>query len=209
MPESRPPWSSPQVYADDQLAYDTWWEAHKEMPVMRDDVSFIVDFGAIRNAYIAMHVEGNRDATIDVAWGQTLIDGQVQPILYSRLKRDAAGRPDHQSRAALALALGGRQQLESINYKNFRYLQVTVRDLTEPLKIDEIAAIRSFVSMEAAGGFYLFRSLPGGTLRRQPAHARRRPATTPSWTTPTAKRISGAATYLTGSVPTALAGYGR
>ena len=58
---------TPQVYVDDLLAYDTWREKHGEMPVMRD-VSFIVDFGAIRNAYIAMDVEGNRDATIDIAW---------------------------------------------------------------------------------------------------------------------------------------------
>jgi len=141
----------PQVYVDDLLAYDTWWEKHKEMPVMRD-VSFIVDFGAIRNAYIAMDVEGNEGATVDVAWGQTLIDGQVKPITYSRGERDAAGKAEHQFALRWQLA-GGRQQLENMNYKSFRYLQVTVRDLTEPLKIHEIAAVHSFVPMKQRGSF--------------------------------------------------------
>ena len=40
-----------------------------------------------------------------------------------------------------------------MNYKNFRYLQVTVRDLTEPLGIHEIAAIHSFVPMTQRGDF--------------------------------------------------------
>lgn len=141
----------PQVYVNDLLAYDTWWEKHQEMPVTRD-VSFIVDFGAIRNGYIALDVEGNRDATIDVAWGQTLIEGRVLPITYSRGKFDTAGTPEFQFAQRWYLR-GGRQQLQSMNYKSFRYLQVTVRDLTQPLKIHELAAIHSFVPMKQRGQF--------------------------------------------------------
>jgi hypothetical protein len=195
----------PQVYVNDFPAYDTWWEKHKEMPVMRD-VSFIVDFGAIRNAYLAMDVEGNDGATVDVAWGQTLIDGQVRPIVYSRGDRDAAGRADHQFALRWNLR-GGRQQFESMNYKSFRYLQVTVRDLTEPLKIHEVAAIRSFVPMKQRGKFAcsdpFLTELFAASLRSLAASS----YDTFFDNTIREKNIWGG-DISDGSVPTALAGYG-
>ncbi len=195
----------PQVYVDNELAYDTWWQTHKEMPVMRD-VSFIVDFGAIHNAYIAMDLEGNTDTTIDIAWGQTLIDGQVKPIVYSRNDYDAAGTAEHQFAMRWTLR-GGRQQLESMNYKNFRYLQVTVRDLTEPLKIHEIAAIESFVPMQQRGSFAcsdpFLTELFAANLRTLQA------ASYDTFMDNTIREKNiWAGGIADGSVPTALAGYG-
>jgi len=195
----------PQVYVNDMLAYDTWWEKHKEMPVMRD-VSFIVDFGAIRNAYIAMDVEGNEGATVDVAWGQTLIDGQVKPIVYSRGDRDAAGKAEHQFALRWNLR-GGRQQLEARTTKVSVICKVTVRDLTEPLKIHEIAAIHSFAPDGAAREVRLLGSVPDRALRRQPAHpASRQLLHLHGQHDPGEKYLGGDITD--GSVPCALAGYG-
>jgi alpha-L-rhamnosidase len=195
----------PQVYVDDLLAYDTWWEKRKEMPVMRD-VSFIVDFDAIRNGYIAMDIEGNEGATVDVAWGQTLIDGRVPPILYSRGDRDSAGRADHQYALRWNLR-GGRERFESMNYKSFRYLQVTVRDLTEPLKIHEVAAVRSFVPMKQRGKFAcsdpFLTDLFAASLRTLQAAS----YDTFFDNTIREKNIWGG-DISDGSVPTALAGYG-
>jgi alpha-L-rhamnosidase len=195
----------PQVYADDLLAYDTWWQKHNEMPVTRD-VSFIVDFGAIRNAYIAMDVEGNPGAVVDIAFGQTLIDGQVRPILYSRSTREAAGRADHQFALRWNLR-GGRQQFESMNYKNFRYLQVTVRNLTQPLKIHEVVAIHCYVPMEQRGQFAcsdpFLTELFAANLRTLQASS----YDTFCDNTIREKNIWGG-DISDGSVPTALAGYG-
>jgi hypothetical protein len=30
---------------------------------------------------------------VDIAWGQTLIDGRVQPLLYARSKEDPEDKP--------------------------------------------------------------------------------------------------------------------
>ena len=32
-------------------------------------------------------------AIVDIAWGQTLIDGRVQPLLYARSKEDPEDKP--------------------------------------------------------------------------------------------------------------------
>jgi hypothetical protein len=68
-----------EYYVNDQKGYELYWENHDDFPVARS-ATIIIDFGELRNAFIALDLEG-RGGIVDIGWGQTLIGGRV-PTLY-------------------------------------------------------------------------------------------------------------------------------
>jgi hypothetical protein len=133
-----------QYYVNDQKAYDTYWDNHDDMPVLRS-ATLIVDFGELRNGFIALDLEGV-SGTVDIGWGQTLIDGRVHTL--PRLKPNG-----FQQYACRYVMAGGRRQWESFHYQSFRYLQLTFRSLRGPVKLHRIAAVRSEQPLETRGTF--------------------------------------------------------
>jgi alpha-L-rhamnosidase len=92
------------------------------------DATIIVDFGRQINGFIRLNLEGHAGQVVDFAWSQRLAANQVPPVL--RLSRNA-------DRLILK---NGKNEWESFEYKNFRYLQLTFRNLYRPLKIDSVSA---------------------------------------------------------------------
>jgi hypothetical protein len=133
-----------QYYVNDQEAYDTYWDNHDDMPVLRS-ATLIVDFGELRNGFISLDIEGS-GGTVDIGWGQTLIDGRVHTL--PRLWRE--GLQHYACRYVMAQ---GRRQWEAFNYQSFRYLQLTFRNLRGPVKLHRIAAVRSEQPLAARGKF--------------------------------------------------------
>ena len=140
-----------QFPQSDLRSFYTYWDNYSDVAALRN-ATMIIDFGKLMNAYIQLDVDGNEDAVIDIAWGQTLIDGRVLPLLYTRQAADKQGKPNAQLAARYYLA-EGRQQWETFHWQNFRYLQLTFRRLDRPLKLHRIAAVRSFQPLERRGSF--------------------------------------------------------
>lgn len=140
-----------QFAANDMKSYYTYWDSHEGIPAVRD-ATIIVDFGDLMNAYVSIDVEGNAGAIVDIAWGQTLIEDRVLPVLYARGPAEPEGKPNslHATRYYLR---DGRQQWETFHWQNFRYLQLTFRRLNSPLKLHRLAAVRSEVPMVQRGVF--------------------------------------------------------
>lgn len=137
---------------NDMKSFYNYWDTHNDMPVIRN-ATVILDFGELVNGYVSLDLEGNEGAIVDIAWGQTLLDGRVPPVLYARTGSDAEGKPNslHANRYFLR---EGRQQWETFQWQSFRYLQLTFRQLERPLKLYEVAAIRSGQPMTERGQFH-------------------------------------------------------
>jgi len=137
---------------DDVAAFNSYWDKHNDVPEVHD-ATLILDFGKLRNAFIQLDVEGTAGSLIDIAWGQNLVDGRVLPLLYARRQADDEGKPNQLNAHRYTLR-EGRQQWESFNYQNIRYLQLTFRRLNGPLRLHAVNAIASGLPWEQRGQFH-------------------------------------------------------
>ncbi|MBQ9767318.1 MAG: family 78 glycoside hydrolase catalytic domain [Lachnospiraceae bacterium] len=83
--------------------------------------AFILDFGEIMNGYIRIDLDAPAGCIIDIAYAHVLDDGK---IYY---------KTGHQYRNKRYICKEGRQQWESFEFVNARYLQVTIRFQTPPV----------------------------------------------------------------------------
>ena len=132
-------------YSGDIKSYYRYLETEKEVPAVYNS-TVILDFGEIINAYVSFDLEGNNGAIVDIAWGQTLIDGRVLPIPFSSIKKNGMTAARYHLRE-------GRQQWETFHWQNFRYLQVTFRKLNAPLTVYQIQAVKSGQPLIQKGEF--------------------------------------------------------
>lgn len=102
--------------------------------------AFILDFGEIMNGYIRLDVDAPAGCIIDIAYAHVLDNGK---IYY---------KTGHHYRNKRYVCKEGRQQWESFEFVNTRYLQVTVRYQTpavfsiqqfKPLKIYHVGLNRT------------------------------------------------------------------
>jgi alpha-L-rhamnosidase len=101
----------------------------------------LLDFGRIVNAFPRVEVEAPAGTIVDLTYGQELIGGRIAPI---------SGLGRFGDRCILR---GGRQVWELFEYKNFRYLQMTVRNAPEPVKIHSVSANTYRYPMTQRGHF--------------------------------------------------------
>ncbi|MFW5830499.1 MAG: alpha-L-rhamnosidase C-terminal domain-containing protein, partial [Planctomycetota bacterium] len=141
----------PESAFSDQHAFYSYWDDHEQMPEGRC-VTLILDFGAIRNAFIDLDVDGNAGAIMDIAWGQTLIDGRVLPYAYARGSSDWYGKPNYLL-ANRYLLREGRQQWQTYHWQSIRFVQITIRRLERPLRIHRIGLTASSQPMPRIGRF--------------------------------------------------------
>jgi hypothetical protein len=130
----------------DRASYYQSWSQGDPLPAVRN-ATVILDFGSIENSFIDLDVEGNAGAEVDISWGETLVDGRVLPIL---VVKDESEWKLHAKKYTLR---EGRQRWESHHWQNFRYLQLTFRGLTRPLKVHSVRAIKSEQPLARRGWF--------------------------------------------------------
>jgi hypothetical protein len=93
------------------------------------DPTIILDFGRLRNAYFAIDLESGEVVWLDIGYGPDLIEGRVMPYRSTR------------TRSADRLALtAGRFRWRSTQWRQFRYVQLTLRRSLTPVKIHRARA---------------------------------------------------------------------
>ncbi|HBP38639.1 MAG TPA: hypothetical protein DD640_07855, partial [Clostridiales bacterium] len=75
----------------------------------------ILDFGALVNGYIQLDIEADENLVLDVTYAQALRQGRLYPESGGILRFNRY------------VLRAGRQQIESFEWHNLRYLQLTVR----------------------------------------------------------------------------------
>jgi hypothetical protein len=118
-----------QPWADDRAATE------------RRCATVVFDFGREIDAYVWLDVEGGAGTVIDIACGEELTAGRVQAMRQGTHYADRF------------ILREGRQRHEVYDWKGFRYLQMTFRNLTRPLCVHELGAVFCSYPVEPAGGF--------------------------------------------------------
>lgn len=112
----------------------------REQPNQRC-ATIILDFGREITGFGWLDVEGNAGAIVDVAYGERLLGGRVPPVLQSVAYADRY------------VLRQGRQRHEVYDWKGYRYVQLTFRNLTRPLLVHGVGATFSSYPVEPAGAF--------------------------------------------------------
>ena len=92
------------------------------------NTTIILDFGEELAAYFVLDVEGNAGAVIDLSYAEFMKYGRVPALTHQVHYADRY------------ILKEGRQFHEVNDWKGFRYVQLTVRHLTRPLKIHSACA---------------------------------------------------------------------
>lgn len=103
--------------------------------------TIVLDFGREIDAYGWIDVEGNAGAMVDVAYGEQLTGGRVQAVRQSTHYADRL------------ILREGRQRHEVYDWKGYRYVQLTFRDLTRPLIVHGVGATFTSYPYEPNGRF--------------------------------------------------------
>jgi len=101
----------------------------------------ILDFGREITGYAWLDIEGHAGAVIDLAYGERLVAGRVQSVVQG------VGYADRY------ILKDGRQRHEVYDWKGFRFLQLTFRELTGPLKLHAAGVTFTSYPVEPAGEF--------------------------------------------------------
>jgi hypothetical protein len=101
----------------------------------------VFDFEREVTGYIRLCLNGKSGNMIDIGVSERLIDGRVAPLVQGTLNADRYIMKD------------GRQEWETFEWKGFRYLQLTFRELTEPIELIEVSVNITSYPVEIRGGF--------------------------------------------------------
>ncbi len=156
----------------DRADYYRFLDERNGTPEIRD-VTILIDFGEMMNGHFLLDLEpaeppeldfmpgrqmfGSSAANVnyglvDVAWTQELVDGQVEPRVYAS-DPGSEGSGFDLAHAGRYTMKKGRQVWESFHYQQFRYVQLTFRDLNGPLKLHRFGVIRTRVPLPQKGSF--------------------------------------------------------
>jgi alpha-L-rhamnosidase len=116
-------------------------------PVMNDPdqidrrcATVIFDFGKEITGYTHFEVSGNAGAMIDIVHGELITAGRVQAMRQGTHYADRY------------ILREGRQRHEIYDWKGFRYIQLTFRNLTEPLTVHDLGVAFSSYPVIYRGG---------------------------------------------------------
>jgi hypothetical protein len=101
----------------------------------------IFDFGREITGYTQFDVAGNAGAIVDVVHGELITAGRVQSMRQGTHYADRY------------ILREGRQQHEIYDWKGFRYVQLTFRNLTRPLAMHALRVIFSSYPVDKSGKF--------------------------------------------------------
>jgi hypothetical protein len=107
----------------------------------------IFDFGKEITGYTRFEVEGNAGAMVDVVHGELITAGRIQAMRQGTHYADRY------------ILREGRQRHEIYDWKGFRYIQLTFRNLTRPLQLHDLRVSFSSYPVSEAGRFQCADSL--------------------------------------------------
>lgn len=105
------------------------------------NVTIVLDFGRLMNARFGFRLKTNT-CHIDIGYAYRLDNGRVVPYVSNRT-----------SIADFYCARSGEQTWESADWRHFRYVQLTFRDLPDELRLDEVWAEEVQNHFEPRGAF--------------------------------------------------------
>ena len=111
--------------------------------------TMIFDFASIRNAHLLLEVEGPSGAYLDIGYGPDLVDGKVNPYRSPRTSWADRIILDNADRSP---ADNGKWR--SFFFRQFRYLQITLRNASEPVRLRRVVAEQVTNTWESTANFY-------------------------------------------------------
>ena len=112
----------------------------REQPNQRC-ATIILDFGREITGFGWLDVEGNKGAIVDVSYSERLTAGRVQPVVQNTAYVDRY------------ILKEGRQRHQVYDWKGYRYVQITFRNLTRPLLIHAIGSTFTSYPVDYVGSF--------------------------------------------------------
>jgi alpha-L-rhamnosidase len=106
------------------------------------NATIILDFGEILNGRPNIKVTAGAGAVLDIGYASVQEDGSIQP--YRSWRTPQADQYTCKS---------GRQEWQTFQWRQFRYLQITFRRLSVPLKLHEVSVEKSEYAFEETGSF--------------------------------------------------------
>ncbi len=115
-------------------------------PLDRDEphqrcATVILDFGREITGFGWLDVEGNEGAIVDVAYGERLVGGRVQAVMQNTAYADRY------------ILKASRQRHEVHDWKGYRYVQLTFRNLTRPLLVHGAGSVFTSYPVGRVGAF--------------------------------------------------------
>jgi len=89
----------------------------------------ILDFGRVMNAHAEIELEGEAGALLDVGYSQTLLEEEVRPY-----------RSDRRANADRLVLRQGECSWRSLEYRSFRYMQLTLRLAEDTVVVRRVSA---------------------------------------------------------------------
>ncbi|HWP40609.1 MAG TPA: trehalase family glycosidase, partial [Tepidisphaeraceae bacterium] len=100
------------------------------------------DAGRMLNGRVRIDLSAPAGTIVDIGYAQILVDGRVLPYLSNRTPV-----------ADQFITRQGRQTLETYNWRNFRYFQLTFRRMSAPLRIHSIRVFAERYPFQPLGRF--------------------------------------------------------
>jgi alpha-L-rhamnosidase len=122
-------------------------------------VSVVLDFGRTVTGYSHLEIEGVEGATVDIGVSERLSKNKERYFkgpFASEMPGQRTGilfNPGHGKQVDRYIARDGKQVWETGDIKGFRYMQVTFRNITRPLKVDAISLNFTSYPVERRGRF--------------------------------------------------------
>ena len=103
--------------------------------------TMILDFGELFNGRLQLDIQAPGGGMVDIAYAQRLVNGRPE-IYTSRL-----------SAADRYITKEGSQTWQSFDWRHFRYIQLTFRNLLLPLQLNNLTAVAEEYDAEKTGHF--------------------------------------------------------
>lgn len=107
-------------------------------------IAIVFDFGATVTGRPTFDVTAPAGAVIDIGCSERLQDNHIEPREHSFLTSENVDR---------IITRAGRQQWERFEWTGFRYLQLTIRNASEPLTLHEASLNFTTYPVEMRGSF--------------------------------------------------------
>ncbi len=109
------------------------------------DATLILDFGHLRNARLVIEVDGPEGACLDIGYAPNLLDGRLTPY-----------RPTRTSWADRVVLSSGEHTWRSFFWRQFRYVQITVRNAQSPVRLLKVAAEAVNQTWDSSSQFHCY-----------------------------------------------------
>ncbi|WP_164821652.1 family 78 glycoside hydrolase catalytic domain [Paenibacillus koleovorans] len=106
------------------------------------NATIILDFGQLLNGRLALELETDTPMKIDIGYAADLQDNRIVPYLSSRTQN-----------ADQYAARAGKQAWMSFNWRHFRYVQLTFRDVYAPVSITRVRVEEQSYPYNRSGHF--------------------------------------------------------